>query len=472
MESPQAFHFVACHCLPGGEDQCRLRCISDFDCGGYSYETATKMCHLKDDTTLSSAATAQTDWWTGANVGGWNAAACHCSQKKTCSDGDVRLAEESQLGEGQEMYFEIFYQGHWHPVCGVSFWDNDYGAVAVCRALGYVSGTVNQKRDQFDRDAMPIGVCRPNEPLRQCTGGNNHFGTLGGVNNECKAHEGVGVSVVCEGVRYGVRETRTTCGEFHMQDDSTQEALGVLFSEMRHSVMPTSLAEQRMQKERTSLAEQRGQKAATGTRRGGRFLKKKGTRRGGRSHVLGGRGRPRVSSSRKKKSPKKKRNRASGTGRRKQGATAMLIRSARGKARGARKLRAGKRRRNFRLAKKVKLQKGVSKKLKLRKSSRKPRKRKVSKKRKSALRKSARVKKASSFVQTSARPTKARPPSARPTRRQTRQITRRKTPRRIRRKTRTTFPSEHAPRRAPTVRRRVPERARTTSRSYGKTSRS
>jgi hypothetical protein len=93
---------------------------------------------------------------------------------------------------------EVYFQGKFYPVCGLGFADDNEGVAAFCRAFGFFHGGVVTKTNAvFDKDAMPVGKCNPDDDIDSCTGGGNSFGNLAGQNGQCKAGNPVGVEVIC-----------------------------------------------------------------------------------------------------------------------------------------------------------------------------------------------------------------------------------------------------------------------------------
>ncbi len=93
---------------------------------------------------------------------------------------------------------EIKFDGTYYPVCGLHFWDNDEGASALCRLVGYAwGGKVIKTYEAYTKDAMPIGKCNPGEDIASCTAGGNAYGDLTHQEGMCTAGSPVGVQIVC-----------------------------------------------------------------------------------------------------------------------------------------------------------------------------------------------------------------------------------------------------------------------------------
>jgi len=102
---------------------------------------------------------------------------------------------------------EGFSGGDYYPFCGHYFWDNNHGATAVCKALGFSGGERKKTRSVYDRDAMPVGRCNAGQAVDQCTARNNAWGDLdyrsdyksSSNSGYCKKGNKVGVQVRCSG---------------------------------------------------------------------------------------------------------------------------------------------------------------------------------------------------------------------------------------------------------------------------------
>ena len=93
---------------------------------------------------------------------------------------------------------EIDYEGHYYPICGLDFWDNDEGASTLCRLAGYRhGGIVIRTNATYVKDAMPIGKCYPGEDGDSCSAGGNAYGDFSYREGACAAGQPVGVEVVC-----------------------------------------------------------------------------------------------------------------------------------------------------------------------------------------------------------------------------------------------------------------------------------
>ena len=90
---------------------------------------------------------------------------------------------------------EVLFEGKYHPICGHYFWDNDNGATAFCKLLGFKSGSYQSTRVKYDVDAMPVGDCKLGEELTKCTGGGNAWGKFDDRKGWCTKGKSIGVTV-------------------------------------------------------------------------------------------------------------------------------------------------------------------------------------------------------------------------------------------------------------------------------------
>ena len=93
---------------------------------------------------------------------------------------------------------EIEHDGSYYPVCGIGFADNDEGASALCRRMGYnYGGKAISTNAIHAKDAMPIGRCNPGEGVESCSAGGNAYGDFTSQGGACTAGNPVGVQIVC-----------------------------------------------------------------------------------------------------------------------------------------------------------------------------------------------------------------------------------------------------------------------------------
>ena len=111
----------------------------------------------------------------------------------------------------------LFWAGKWSPICGHWFWDNQEGAKAFCRKLGYSNGALKipktgKQNEKYEIDAIEVGRCNVDEAIDSCTAKNNHY-----MNTEnCKATSHVKIIITCSGHSSGIRKTSCT-GKMRME---------------------------------------------------------------------------------------------------------------------------------------------------------------------------------------------------------------------------------------------------------------
>jgi hypothetical protein len=123
-------------------------------------------------------------------------------QQKEAVQGE---AWKEAIQAGQAFVPEVWYNGLYYPICGNCFWDNNEGATAVCKDLGFTSGEISVRFNSpglgFSKDAMPVGSCNPGETLDKCSGGcHNGWGNFEQSGGWCKQGKTVGVAVTCTGI--------------------------------------------------------------------------------------------------------------------------------------------------------------------------------------------------------------------------------------------------------------------------------
>jgi len=77
----------------------------------------------------------------------------------------------------------VYQAGEYHPICGLSFWDNNDGATAFCKKLGYSSGVVHKVNGQYTENS--VGV-KP-------------WGTFSSSVGNCNAGQNVAIDIECQG---------------------------------------------------------------------------------------------------------------------------------------------------------------------------------------------------------------------------------------------------------------------------------
>ena len=98
---------------------------------------------------------------------------------------------------GKAFVPEVLFKGKYYPICGHYFWDNNNGATTICKMLGFNKGVKQNTRVAYKKDSMPVGDCKPGQPLTKCTGGGNGWGNLNYRNGWCKKGLNIGVKVTC-----------------------------------------------------------------------------------------------------------------------------------------------------------------------------------------------------------------------------------------------------------------------------------
>jgi hypothetical protein len=133
------------------------------------------------------------------------------------SELPFRAANGGIVAEGVSFIPEVLYEGEYHPMCGIFFWDTHDGAVTVCQELGFETGVLTfglfssphpEGTFAYERDAMPIGKCAPGVFVDQCSVSSSSWGDFNweqemfccpGEFNSCKAGNLVGIEVTCQG---------------------------------------------------------------------------------------------------------------------------------------------------------------------------------------------------------------------------------------------------------------------------------
>ena len=103
-----------------------------------------------------------------------------------CGDGDVRWVDG---------FAEIYLDGKFLPILSDHFVDNDDGAKAFCRRLGYAVGRV----DPVDIPArsvpgVRVGRCNAGNDIGYCRGGSNYYDVRTGRVAKVSCARGAGTS--------------------------------------------------------------------------------------------------------------------------------------------------------------------------------------------------------------------------------------------------------------------------------------
>ena len=89
----------------------------------------------------------------------------------------------------------------WSPICGHYFWDNQNGATAFCKTLGYPSGSLERTNNKYDEDSIQVGHCNLGEELMACTGAGSKYRS---DTDLCQRGNSVGIRITCsnQALRY------------------------------------------------------------------------------------------------------------------------------------------------------------------------------------------------------------------------------------------------------------------------------
>ena len=118
-----------------------------------------------------------------------------------CVDGSAKL--------GADGIPYLFWGGKWSPICGHWFWDNQEGAKAFCRELGYPDGKLQRPlfiEKVYEIDAIEVGRCGRNEDIDSCTAGHNYYRNT----PDCKAGSRTKITITCSGLFPGSEKASCT----------------------------------------------------------------------------------------------------------------------------------------------------------------------------------------------------------------------------------------------------------------------
>ena len=124
-----------------------------------------------------------------------------------CADGDTKLDEDGIP--------YLFWDDVWSPICGHYFWNNQDGAKAFCKKLGFTGGVISEKNIQYKEDAIQVGKCNSGETIDSCKAQKNLY-----TNTEsCEAgylYDGkhIGLTISCNGHTAG-SEIHSCTGKIH-----------------------------------------------------------------------------------------------------------------------------------------------------------------------------------------------------------------------------------------------------------------
>mmetsp|Transcript_87906 Transcript_87906/g.160936 ORF Transcript_87906/g.160936 Transcript_87906/m.160936 type:complete len:1181 (-) Transcript_87906:111-3653(-) len=141
-----------------------------------------------------------------------------------CGDSEVKAADTdlqplSSISQGEQFVPMVSYQGTFYPICGHWFWNDDNGASAFCRKLGFTNGIRYTVRDQYSTDALMVGTCSPG--TTNFTNCNKDFGFI----SSCNAGSSIGVRVSCKTTSSCDEAVSQACGDGDVKagDDSLNE---------------------------------------------------------------------------------------------------------------------------------------------------------------------------------------------------------------------------------------------------------
>ena len=81
-----------------------------------------------------------------------------------CKGCTVRLKDKK--------FPEVLYNGKWSPICGLGFWNTNWGATLFCKELGYSTGIINTKDYEdkpLESDGINIGECTSQDNWLDCS---------------------------------------------------------------------------------------------------------------------------------------------------------------------------------------------------------------------------------------------------------------------------------------------------------------
>merc|ERR1719271_1367490 len=82
-----------------------------------------------------------------------------------CKEWDLKL---DRYPKGRPF---AFHGGAWHPLCGHWLWNNDFGADAACKHMGYDGGQRHFDYAEAQVDHLYVGMCAKGEKPGFCTAG-------------------------------------------------------------------------------------------------------------------------------------------------------------------------------------------------------------------------------------------------------------------------------------------------------------
>jgi len=172
--------------------ECQMACDYINNCTYFVYDNPTKICKLN---TLASSrpvcdiihGTPEPDFNTCVNDGHLEWASNETSVQAPPSSPNVATPEACENGDAKleaDGAPYIFWEGIWNRICGHNFWNNQEGAKAFCKQLGYTDGTFT-KSGKHNEHQLRVGTCNAGEALASCTGGSNDYK----INGDCKVNQ-------------------------------------------------------------------------------------------------------------------------------------------------------------------------------------------------------------------------------------------------------------------------------------------
>lgn len=113
----------------------------------------------------------------------------------------VGTVQQVSIETGVGFIPRVAYKGKYYTICKHFFEDDNNGAIAVCKALGFPDGYTTKREMEGDSlHSIRVGQCKPGElKLDKCTGGGNAFGDLDAGNGQCHTGKWVASEVICTG---------------------------------------------------------------------------------------------------------------------------------------------------------------------------------------------------------------------------------------------------------------------------------
>jgi len=138
----------------------------------------------------------------------------NCDDLPECQPGTGDCVGARLSNEGYPELF-LYHDGSWgwHPICGHYFWDNEHGANAFCKKLGYNQGVMTAEISipvigaassnvVYDRDSVVVGRCDEDDDIFSCQAFCNLYTIGGGCTIYsaipwCHAGQNSGITLEC-----------------------------------------------------------------------------------------------------------------------------------------------------------------------------------------------------------------------------------------------------------------------------------